>query len=55
MDLYIVTKKEEISRLAYQFMLTTINEKDEVTLGLAVHHQKIFTKYSERISQMCHM
>ena len=35
MDLYIVNTKEEISRLAYQIMLTAINEKDEVTLGLA--------------------
>ena len=35
MDLYIVANKEEIARLAYQVMLTAINEKDEVTLGLA--------------------
>ena len=34
-DLYIVSNKEEISRLAYQLMLTVINAKDEVTLGLA--------------------
>ena len=35
MNLYIVENKEEISRLAYQVMLTAIEEKDEVTLGLA--------------------
>jgi len=35
MDLYIVANEEEISRLAYQVMLTAINEQDEVTLGLA--------------------
>ena len=35
MDLYIAKDKEEISRLAYQVILTAINEKDEVTLGLA--------------------
>ena len=35
MNLYIVANKEEIARLAYQVMLTAINEKDEVTLGLA--------------------
>lgn len=35
MDLYIVANKEEISRLGYQVILSTINEKDQVTLGLA--------------------
>jgi len=35
MDLYIVANKEEISRLAYQVMLSKINESDNVTLGLA--------------------
>lgn len=35
MELYIVENKEEIARLAFQVMLTAINEKDEVTLGLA--------------------
>ena len=35
MDLYIVANKEEIARLAYQVMLSAINEKDDVTLGLA--------------------
>lgn len=35
MDLYIGQDKEEISRLAYQVMLRAINEKDDVTLGLA--------------------
>ena len=35
MDLYIVANKEELSRLAYQVMLSKINEKDAVTLGLA--------------------
>lgn len=35
MDLYIVANEEEISRLAYQVILTAINEKDEITLGLA--------------------
>ena len=35
MDLYIVANKEEIARLGYQVLLSAINEKDEVTLGLA--------------------
>ena len=35
MDLYIVANEEEISRLAYQIMLTAINGGDEITLGLA--------------------
>ena len=35
MDLYIVANKEEIARLAFQVVLSAINEKDEVTLGLA--------------------
>lgn len=35
MDLYIVANEEELSRLAYQVILTAINEKDEITLGLA--------------------
>lgn len=35
MELYIVANKEEISRLAYQVILSAINEHDEVTLGLA--------------------
>ena len=35
MDLYIVENAEEISRLAYQIMLSAINEKAEMTLGLA--------------------
>ena len=35
MDLYIVANKEEIARLGYQVMLSAINDKDEVTLGLA--------------------
>ena len=35
MDLYIVANKEEIARLGYQVILSAINEKDEVTLGLA--------------------
>jgi len=34
-NLYIVANKEEISRLGYQVMLSAINEKDEVTLGLS--------------------
>jgi len=35
MDLYIVANKEEMSRLGYQVILSAINEKDEVTLGLS--------------------
>jgi len=35
MDLYIVANKDEIARLAYQVMLSAINEKENVTLGLA--------------------
>jgi len=35
MDLYIVANKEEIARLGYQVILSAINEKDDVTLGLA--------------------
>ena len=35
MDVYIVQNKKEISKLAYEFMLKAINEKDEAVLGLA--------------------
>lgn len=35
MQLYVVENMEEIARLSFQVLLTAINEKDEVTLGLA--------------------
>jgi len=35
MELYIVKNAEEVARLAYQVILSAINEKDEMTLGLA--------------------
>ena len=35
MDLYIVANKDEISRLSYQVIESVINNKNEVTLGLA--------------------
>lgn len=35
MDLYIVSNKEEISRLAYQVIMSVVENKNEVTLGLA--------------------
>lgn len=35
MDLYLVANEEQLSRLAYQVILTAINEKAEMTLGLA--------------------
>ena len=34
-DLYIVANKEEISRLGYQVIMSVIENKNEVTLGLA--------------------
>jgi len=35
MDLYIVANKEEISRLGYQVIMSVVENKNDVTLGLA--------------------